>query len=296
VGRIQGVVCSVALAVAFVSCGGGGSSSSNPTPTAPTPTPTVTSITVTAPATSAKPGDTAQFTATAAMSNNTTQTVTNQASWQSSDTARATVSTSGMVTAVAAGEVDIHATYSGMQGSAHITITAPAPTGFSICGTVKDQGSSTTLPGATVIVKDTSFTTTSDASGKYCFSGVSNGRYVLRATRSAYTLTEVNVTISGGNVTVDISMPSGSSPAPSPSPSPAPSPACCKICTTGQPCGDTCISKSDTCHVGPGCACQGIAPQPIVPKVEACVWPSLTAETAAADCTPVPVARGGDQR
>jgi hypothetical protein len=33
------------------------------------------------------------------------------------------------------------------------------------------------------------------------------------------------------------------------------SPYCCKHCTTGKPCGDTCISSSYTCHVGPGCAC-----------------------------------------
>jgi hypothetical protein len=30
---------------------------------------------------------------------------------------------------------------------------------------------------------------------------------------------------------------------------------CCKVCTVGKPCGDTCISKDYTCHVGPGCAC-----------------------------------------
>lgn len=44
---------------------------------------------------------------------------------------------------------------------------------------------------------------------------------------------------------------------------PAPPPAapvsqprtCCKICTTGKACGDTCISRSYTCHKGPGCAC-----------------------------------------
>lgn len=30
---------------------------------------------------------------------------------------------------------------------------------------------------------------------------------------------------------------------------------CCKHCTTGKACGDTCISRSKTCHVGPGCAC-----------------------------------------
>jgi hypothetical protein len=32
---------------------------------------------------------------------------------------------------------------------------------------------------------------------------------------------------------------------------------CCKVCRTGKACGDTCISKSDTCHKGAGCACDG---------------------------------------
>jgi hypothetical protein len=30
---------------------------------------------------------------------------------------------------------------------------------------------------------------------------------------------------------------------------------CCKVCTKGKACGDTCISKSYTCHQPPGCAC-----------------------------------------
>lgn len=34
-----------------------------------------------------------------------------------------------------------------------------------------------------------------------------------------------------------------------------PSRRCCKICTKGIPCGNTCISASKTCHKGPGCAC-----------------------------------------
>jgi hypothetical protein len=33
--------------------------------------------------------------------------------------------------------------------------------------------------------------------------------------------------------------------------------ACCKVCREGKPCGDTCIAKSEACHVGGGCACQG---------------------------------------
>lgn len=33
--------------------------------------------------------------------------------------------------------------------------------------------------------------------------------------------------------------------------------SCCKVCRDGKACGDTCISKSDTCTKGPGCACNG---------------------------------------
>lgn len=32
---------------------------------------------------------------------------------------------------------------------------------------------------------------------------------------------------------------------------------CCKICRKGCACGNTCISCSKTCRVGPGCACDG---------------------------------------
>jgi hypothetical protein len=30
---------------------------------------------------------------------------------------------------------------------------------------------------------------------------------------------------------------------------------CCKTCTKGKPCGDTCIEKDDVCHRPRGCAC-----------------------------------------
>ena len=34
-------------------------------------------------------------------------------------------------------------------------------------------------------------------------------------------------------------------------------PSCCKVCTTGKACGNTCIPQMDTCHQPPGCACNG---------------------------------------
>ncbi len=32
---------------------------------------------------------------------------------------------------------------------------------------------------------------------------------------------------------------------------------CCRICHKGKACGNSCISRSKTCHKGPGCACDG---------------------------------------
>lgn len=33
--------------------------------------------------------------------------------------------------------------------------------------------------------------------------------------------------------------------------------ACCKTCTTGKACGDSCIAKNKDCHQPAGCACDG---------------------------------------
>ena len=35
---------------------------------------------------------------------------------------------------------------------------------------------------------------------------------------------------------------------------------CCKVCSTGKACGDTCIAKNLTCHKGAGCACNSRSP------------------------------------
>lgn len=36
---------------------------------------------------------------------------------------------------------------------------------------------------------------------------------------------------------------------------PAASQSCCKICSRGQACGNSCISAKATCHKPKGCAC-----------------------------------------
>jgi hypothetical protein len=57
-----------------------------------------------------------------------------------------------------------------------------------------------------------------------------------------------------------VATPTSASPTPSWTPNtnpPAVHQSCCKICTTGKACGNSCISRSYTCRKGPGCACNG---------------------------------------
>src|SRR6266540_41818 len=49
-------------------------------------------------------------------------------------------------------------------------------------------------------------------------------------------------------------------PAPTATSSP-PGPVCCRVCTTGKACGNSCIAANLTCHQPPGCACNGLAPE-----------------------------------
>lgn len=37
---------------------------------------------------------------------------------------------------------------------------------------------------------------------------------------------------------------------------------CCKVCTTGKACGNSCINRSYDCHQPPGCACDSLLPEP----------------------------------
>jgi hypothetical protein len=99
----------VVAAVATIQCGGS-SSPSQASPTSP-----VNSVLVTG--TPPAIGAAAQFTATATLLNGTTQSVTTQSTWGSSNTAVVTVSNSGLVTVIGAGAANVSATYQGVIGS-----------------------------------------------------------------------------------------------------------------------------------------------------------------------------------
>jgi hypothetical protein len=115
-------------AVLAFACGSKSSPTQPSTPTTPA-APTITAITVGVPgngSTTLAPGEKLQLFAQAQYSDGTTADLTNVATWQSSSPVVAIVSSSGLVTAAAEGEVDISAAYVSRVGSLHAQIQKPS--------------------------------------------------------------------------------------------------------------------------------------------------------------------------
>ena len=163
------------------------------------------------------------------MSNSTTQTVTTQSSWQSSNTTVATVTATGMVAAVGAGEADIRATYQSVTGLAHIIVTAVTPSSFSLCGTIRGA-SNAPLGGAEAEIRtgvDAGKRTSTDSGGNYCLTAVRPGTFSVRASKADYNYVDQNVTVSA-NTTLNFTL----VPISNPNPSPTPDPTLFSLCGT----------------------------------------------------------------
>ena len=129
------LVVLLVLVFVYAGCGGsdsGGSPSSPSAPTTPTtPTVTVTGVNVTgagcggSSCTITTIGGSVQLTATATKSDSSTQDVTSLATWSSTNTAVATVSSSGLVTVKKGGTCDVTAVYQGKMGGQTINANVP---------------------------------------------------------------------------------------------------------------------------------------------------------------------------
>jgi hypothetical protein len=215
--RYLAFTIAVALAVAAWACGGGSSStgSTSPSSIATNTTPTVTTLSVSGNAPHI--GATSQLTATATLSNGTTQTVTPQASWASSDADVATVNSAGLVTGVNAGSADISATYQNVKALSHLNIIRSA---FTISGTVRDGTSNGVLPNINVSSFDSAGvtkTTRTNSSGGYSIGGVAPGVVTMTFSATSYQTTTQSTTVAADRQ-VDIALPrvdnSPSAPAP----------------------------------------------------------------------------------
>jgi len=183
------------MATALAGCG------SQPTAPGQNPPATVQSVAVngTAPAV----GATAQFTAVASMTGGTTQTVTTQAAWSSSNTAIATVNGSGVVTGVAPGEADVTATFQNVAGGLHVRIARADSRTFAITGTVTDGTTGGVLPNIEVQAAESGGKTTTartSGAGTFSMNGVAAGPVVVSASAVSYEPKSVNVTLAADAV------------------------------------------------------------------------------------------------
>lgn len=138
-----------AIALVAWSCGGGGSDGGV---TQPPPAPTVSTVEVSPASTTIDVGATTQLSAVAKASDGTTLART--FTWSSADPARASVSASGLVTAIAPGDnIVITASADGKSGTATVTVRLPPVSTVTVSlGATPLQPGQTTH--ATAVLKD----------------------------------------------------------------------------------------------------------------------------------------------
>jgi uncharacterized protein YjdB len=122
----SGLVTAIAIGSAQITATSEGQSGSSTLTVTSSPPVPVASVTVALAASSRNPGQTTQATATTRDANNNVLTG-RSISWSTSNSSVATVSGSGLVTAVAAGTAQIAATSEGQTGSATLTVVSAPP-------------------------------------------------------------------------------------------------------------------------------------------------------------------------
>jgi hypothetical protein len=169
-------------------------------PTTPTPVVTLTGVAVTGLSGAAIPGETAQLVATASFSDGTTQTVTQQASWDSANTAVATVA-GGLVRFVALGEADIRATYQSVVGTTRVTVSAAPVRRFTLAGTLTDADNNRGVENVRIDITDgadAGRSATTDVNGAFAIADLAEGTFSVRITHPYYEVTVRPVTLTEG--------------------------------------------------------------------------------------------------
>ena len=174
--------CVVIAMALMAACSGSGNS---PTSVAAPSASDVSSVTVTQMSATSR---SCQLAAMARFSDGTTRDVTTAAQWDSSSPSMATVTSTGAVTVVGAGEVELRATYHGVSGTFRL-VTRPEVV-LTLWGVVREvQPNQHPLAGARVEIVDgenAGRVTVSDQNGGYVFTGLSLGRASLVVTLAGY--------------------------------------------------------------------------------------------------------------
>jgi len=161
-------------------------------------TPTVLSVTLSGDSSGLVPGMTRQFSARANLADGSTVDVTTQASWISSNSGVASVSASGLVTALAAGAVEIHAAYRNLAGTLGLSVQP----GFAVSGSVIANPTGQPVSGANLRL-DGSAAVTTDAAGAFSL-GLGNQTGALEVSASGFVTR--GTSLAGGSVRAGIAI------------------------------------------------------------------------------------------
>jgi hypothetical protein len=155
---------------------------------------TLRSIAVTPPNPSIARGATQQFTATGAFSDNSSQDITSQVTWVSADPTVASVSNTGLATALATGTSGISASLGGVAASTVLTVTPPALVSVAVTPV-----NPTVARGATqqfTATADFSDATTQDVTGQAVWTSSAPAVATVSATGLAATVAQGTSTVS----------------------------------------------------------------------------------------------------
>jgi hypothetical protein len=182
-----------ALGILIWACGGDTPTRPTPTPT-PTLTVTVTSLELTGPDTVAPDGGTAQFNATARMSDGSSRDITNEATWRTFNTGILTVSSTGLATGRQRGESGISISYGG-RGATKSTIFVLPPGTFRLVGAVRDADAPVDGARVEVTLGTGQGLSTLSIGGQYRLYGVA-GPIELAITKAGYEEVKQRFTVS----------------------------------------------------------------------------------------------------
>jgi hypothetical protein len=178
----------------LAACGGTGARSiTAPSVSASVPGPTPPTVTTVIVAAAPLTPSTFQLSANARLSDGSTRDVTASARWESTNTSIAAVSSSGLVTSVAAGDVEIHATYEGVIGSLKLAVARPpGASTFALSGMVREVApNSHSLGGVHLQITagaDFGRTATTASDGSFRFPAIARGVIDVEASKDGYLL------------------------------------------------------------------------------------------------------------
>jgi Bacterial Ig-like domain (group 2) len=140
------------------------------------------------------PGVTYQLTVEATYSNDASSNVTKSATYSSNSTSVATVSQSGLITAVGPGKATVIASYGGLSSSVAISVNPPAT--YSISGSAGAASVTVALSGTA------DANVTASSSGAFSFSNLTSGSYTITPSLAGYTFSPVSQSIAITNANV----------------------------------------------------------------------------------------------